>query len=156
MAEEHLVAQLRYEWVPFTVDGAHLTFAQHVQTRLERKRCSAWGPAVYKWEGLVDRGPHAKKVGILIGETGDLRQRIKQYVSGTQDRGNKLWRKTFLELGPITLYTLSLNQFTVAGERIELSKALASNNLRLVVEQLLVMRALAQATSSTWFVSREW
>ena len=44
----------------------------------------------------------------LFGETGDLRRRIKQYVTGTQDRGNKLWKETFLSLGDIRLYTLEL------------------------------------------------
>jgi len=93
-----LTAQLRYSWQPFLVAGRHLSFADHVSARLERGLCSWWGPAIYKWEGPVRSGPNAGKIGILIGETGDLRQRIKQYVSGTQERGNKLWRETFLSV----------------------------------------------------------
>ncbi len=102
-------------------------------------------------------GPHAGKTGILIGETSDLRQRIKQYVSGTQERGNKLWRETFLVRGDIRLYTLDLDSFELqASDRsisIAPASALASANMRLVLEQLLVMRAVASADESTWVVN---
>ncbi len=154
---ERLTAVLVYEWKPFTLDGVHLTFGQHVQARIESRRCSCWGPAVYKWEGSVLEGPHAGKTGILIGETSDLRQRIKQYVSGTQERGNKLWRETFLVRGDIRLYTLDLDSFELqASDRsisIAPASALASANMRLVLEQLLVMRAVASADESTWVVN---
>jgi len=153
MPSEHLTADLEYEWLPFTVDGVHLTFAQHATARLEQGRCSCWGPAVYKWQGRIASGPHAGSIGILIGETGDLRQRIKHYVSGTQERGNKLWRDTFLTLGDISLYTLKPHVFAAAGVKVEPALALSSNNMRLVLEQLLVMRALAGADNSKWVVN---
>jgi hypothetical protein len=95
---EHLIAELKYDWRPFTLDGQHLNFRQHVTSRLSETCCSHWGPTVYKWQGRLEGGPHASSVGILIGETSDLRQRVKQYVSGTQERGNKLWRESFLLL----------------------------------------------------------
>jgi hypothetical protein len=112
------------------------------------------GPAVYKWEGAIVAGSHAGKRGLLIGETADLRQRIKQYISGTQERGNKLWRETFLKMGDIRLYTLDIESFRVSGqESISASAVLASNNLRLVIEQLLVMQSVAEADKSTWVVN---
>jgi hypothetical protein len=154
---ERLIAELDYSWKPFVVDGLHLTFRQHVSTRLESHRCSHWGPAVYKWEGPINDGPHAGQVGVLIGETSDLRQRIKQYVSGTQERGNKLWREGFLSLGDVRLYALSSWSLAVAspkGARSRLgSDALASANARLVLEQLLVMRAVSDADESIWVVN---
>lgn len=154
MSSHTLVGELRYSWRPFTVGGRHLTFAEHVTTRLERDHCAWWGPAVYKWEGTVSSGPHTGKRGVLIGETGDLRQRIKQYVSGTQERGNKLWRETFLERGDIRLYILELESFAVSGRQaMGPSEVLSSNNLRLVLEQLLVMQAVAEAVDSTWVVN---
>jgi hypothetical protein len=110
MKEENLFAQLSYEWKPFTLDGIHLTFTQHIASRLEQTRCSHWGSAVYKWEGMVNSGQNAGKTGVLIGETENLRQRIKNYVSGAQKSGNKLWRETFLSLGDVRLYTLNLIQ----------------------------------------------
>ncbi len=90
----------------------------------------------------------------LVGETGDLRQRIKEYVSGTQKRGNKLWRETFLTLGDVRLFTLGLASLSVSGrEPLDISRDFRSNNLRLVLEQLLVMRTLAEADDSTWVVN---
>lgn len=106
--------------------------------------------------GLLKAGPHAGKVGILIGETGDLRQRVKQYVSGTQESGNKLWRQHFLSLGDIRLYTLDLQMFKVSDggtTSIPVAEALASNNMRLVLEQLLVRQAVADSGNSTWVVN---
>src|SRR5262245_47316977 len=93
MSTEGLTADIEFSWRPFTLSGNHLSFDQHAVTRLEKPRRSCWGPAVYKWQGLLKAGPRAGKIGVLIGETGDLRQRIKQYVSGTQERGNRLWRE---------------------------------------------------------------
>jgi hypothetical protein len=84
-----LNVQLLYSWSPFKAKGVHLTFAQHVETRLESARCSHWGPAVYKWQGRVLSGPYSGKTGILIGDTDNLRQYIKQYVSGTLEERRK-------------------------------------------------------------------
>lgn len=157
MGPERSTMETEFSWRPFTLDGRHLSFAEHVTARLEEKRCSCLGPAVYKWQGRLKAGPRGGKVGLLIGETGDLRQRIKQYISGTQDRGNKLWRETFLSLGDIFLYTLDLHEFKASGSRGTISippaDALASNNLRLVLEQILVMQALADAGDSIWVVN---
>ena len=154
---ERLSAELEYSWRPFVVDGQHLTFRQHVSTRLDQYRCSHWGPAVYKWEGPVTDGPHAGQLGLLIGETSDLRQRIKQYISGTQERGNKLWREALLTKGDVRLYTLaswSLAVMSPDGVPTRLGPdALVSANARLVLEQLLVMRAVSEADDSTWVVN---
>lgn len=157
MGAERSTIEIEYSWRPFTLDGTHLSFAEHATARLEERRCSCWGPAVYKWEGLLKSGPHSRKVGVLVGETGDLRQRIKQYVAGSQDRGNKLWRETFLSLGEVRLYTLDLHAFKVSGSRgttsLAPADALASSNMRLVLEQILVMQAVADAGNSIWVVN---
>lgn len=154
MSMTSLIAELKYSWQPFVLGDRHLSFADHVSARLERARCSWWGPAIYIWEGSVRAGPNTGKTGLLIGETGDLRQRIKQYVSGTQERGNKLWRETFLSISEARLYTLNLESFAV-GDRSAISTraALESNNVRLVLEQLLVMEALSSSDDSTWIVN---
>jgi hypothetical protein len=152
-----LAVELSYSWRPFTVDDVHLSFAQHCGVRLDSPRCSHCGPAVYKWEGLVASGPNAGKVGVLIGETGDLRQRIKQYVAGTQERGNKLWRETFLMKAEARLFVLDLKGLSVRSgdgvRTIASTELLQSNNRRLVLEQLLVMDAVARAGDSTWIVN---
>ncbi len=154
VAPEHLTAELDYSWVPFTVGGDHLSFAQHRGAVLRQGLCSHWGPAVYKWEGLLTEGPHGGKVGILIGETSDIRARVKQYLTGTQERGNKLWRETFLAQAEAQLYTLRLSSLRVSGRSpVESSTALASANIRLVLEQLLVMKAVAEADDSRWVVN---
>ncbi len=154
MAYQNMIVNLQYSWEPFMVGGYHLTFSEHVAARLERGQCSCWGPSVYKWEGIVQSGVHAGKRALLVGETGDIRQRIKQYVSGTQERGNKLWRETFLSVSDTRLFTLNLASFSVSGhESIDPSEVFHSNNLRLVLEQLLVMQALVEADNSTWVVN---
>ena len=154
---ERLAAELEYSWKPFVVDGQHLTFSEHLSTRLESHRCSHWGPAVYKWEGPTTDGPHAGQIGLLIGETSDLRQRIKQYVSGTQERGNKLWREIFLSRGDARLYTLASWSLAVVAHDGAHTRfgpdALTSPNVRLVLEQLLVMRAVSDADASVWVVN---
>jgi hypothetical protein len=154
---ERISAEFDYSWKPFLFDGLHLTFRQHVSTRLVSHRCSHWGPAVYKWDGPVTDGPHAGQTGVLIGETSDLRQRIKQYISGTQERGNKLWRETFLAKGDIRLHTLVLPAFALAwadADSLRMGQeGVASANARVAIEQLLVMRAVAEADDLTWVVN---
>ena len=152
-SSEHLVAELEFSWRPFTVGREHLSFDQHRVARLARSLCSHWGPAVYKWQGLLSAGPQSGKTALLIGETADLRQRIKQYVSGPQVRGNRLWRETFLTLGEVRLYTLEVRSMAVDGVKLELPNLMASTNMRLVVEQLLVMRAVAARDASVWIVN---
>ena len=111
MARQFIQATLEYQWEPFTLRGRHLTFKEHIHSRLERAYSSHWGPAVYRWKGEVRQGPCLGRIGVLIGETSDLRHRIKQYISGTQKRGNKLWRETFLNLGDIRLDILTVHNF---------------------------------------------
>jgi len=157
MEPEHVLTNLSYEWAPFTFDGLHLTFPQHCGTRLDSARCSHWGPAVYKWEGVVSSGPNAGKIGVLIGETEDLRHRIKQYVSGTQERGNRLWRENFLKRGDIRLWVLRLHSFSLmVGDQslaVTASELFGSSNGRLVIEQLLVMRAVHEAQGNVCVVN---
>jgi hypothetical protein len=157
MMIETLTVEFSYSWLPFTVDGAHLSFTEHCGTRLDSMRCNHWGPAVYKWEGRLATGPQAGKLGVLIGETGDLRQRIKQYVAGTQERGNQLWRETFLSKGDARLFVLDLKGLSVKsdgnGRPLAATELLQSNNRRLVLEQLLVMEAVSRADDSIWIVN---
>ncbi len=149
-----LTTRIEYEWVPFHVNGNHLAFSDHTTARLKRAGCSWWGPAIYKWEGPINSGAHTGKRGVLIGETDDLRARVKQYVKGTQLHGNKLWRETFLTLGNIALYTLRLESFSVDGAgSISPQEVLASNNMRLILEQLLIMEVLARRDPSIWVVN---
>src|SRR5437870_5246769 len=126
-----LTAEVQYSWQPFKVNESHLTFAEHAVARLARDRCDWWGPAVYKWQGPITVGPNTGKRGVLIGETGDIRSRIKAYISGTQEHGNKLWRDTFLKRGDIRLYVLYLESFIVSGRAVDASAVLASGNLRM-------------------------
>ena len=157
MANETLAVELSYSWLPFTVDGVHLSFAQHCGTRLDSARCNHSGPTVYKWEGKLTTGPQVGKLGVLIGETSDLRQRIKQYVTGTQERGNRLWRETFLSKGDARLFVLDLKGLSVKSDGnarpSPTTDLLQSNNRRLVLEQLLVLEAVSRADDSTWIVN---
>jgi len=154
-----LLLHLKYEWEPFTVSGKHLTVAEHKVTRLNRTQCSHLGAVVYKWEGLLQSGPHAGKIGILIGETGDLRQRIKQYATGTQEQGNAYWRKVFLSIGDIRLYILRLREATFGtGESNPIALDLqdfSSGSRRVAFEQLLVMNEIALNRPNMWLVNRK-
>jgi hypothetical protein len=156
---QSLSFDLEYVWEPFTFQGKHLTFEEHRNVRLRRGDCSHWGAVVYKWEGLLTQGDHAGEVGVLIGETGDLRQRIKQYIAGTQKSGNKYWREQFLTKGNVRLYVLRFAQGkirTLAGESVTFGTGdLLSNNVRLVLEQLLVLREVARRDEKRWVVNRK-
>jgi hypothetical protein len=71
------------------------------------------------------------QTGVLIGETGDLRQRIKQYVTGTQECGNKYWREQFLTKGDIHLYVLDSARFRFNGPQFSWDLCdLSGNNVR--------------------------
>ncbi|OIQ10397.1 hypothetical protein MOOTH_26980 [Moorella thermoacetica] len=151
-----LILALDYEWVPFNYQGKQLTFIEHMNTRLDRGLCSHWGPAVYKWEGVIEEGSQKGHVGVLIGETGDLRQRIKQYVSGTQPFGNKYWRDEFLTKGKIFLYILHIRKAVFSkegGQTVTFEPHhLKSGNLRVLLEQLLI---LGEVDSTKWLVNKK-
>jgi len=157
MPELHL--SLEYEWEPFTVAGRHLTFAEHRTARLYRNQCGHWGAAVYKWEGVLSEGPLAGKTGILIGETDDLRQRIKQYVSGTQKSGNVYWRENFLERGEIRLFVLRLKAVGLRAREVAAScldlRDFSSGNRRVVYEQVLIMQEIERDDPGVWIVNRK-
>lgn len=151
--------EISFQWEPFTVDSKHLTYHQLAKTTLYKTLCSHWGSAIYKWEGVLHQGPNKGKTGILVGETKNLRQRIKQYINGTPKQGNLYWRKNFLELGDIYLYILKLAkaQFKLDNNRsISLNPLdFSSGNIRLIYEQLLVMNAVADHTDDVWIVNRK-
>ena len=157
MAKQFIQAKLEYEWEPFTFRGHHLTFHEHTNSRLQRSYCSHWGPAIYRWKGELQDGPQSGQVGVLIGETSNLRQRIKHYVSGTQKNGNKLWRETFLNFGEIRLYVLKIHSFLIAHNQSGLAnspdEALNSSNQRVLIEQLLVRQAVSCEDNRTWIVN---
>jgi len=156
---ESLSFNLEYEWVPFTLRGVHMAFEEHRTARLSQQDSSDWGPTVYRWEGTLNQGEHSGQVGVLIGETDDLRQRIKQYVSGTQESGNKYWREQFLTRGDIRLSTIRFNNCrlnTTSGGVVNCEKRdLASGNFRLILEQLLVQVEVGKQDVGRWVVNRK-
>ena len=155
---ECLDFQLEYCWKPFSVCRKQLTFRQHCSSRLCQADCNYWGPAVYKWQGVLNEGEHRGQMGVYFGETGDLRARVKQYVSGTQERGNKLVREEFLTKGEIYLYVL--DSFVLRSKWSHFTSdfhdlSLCGANVRLVLEQLLVWREVAKGEGNTWIVNRK-
>ncbi len=151
-----LSVTFQYEWRPFTLGGQHLTFLGHVDSRLEKAKSSHWGSVIYKWEGKLNEGIHSNQTGILIGETKDIRQRIKQYVSGPQERGNKLWRETFLSKGEIYLFVLEYSELSIQGKNRQTTdpeNILSSANMRLVLEQLLVQEVVSSSDKTVWVVN---
>lgn len=156
---ERLCFDFEYEWEPFTVAGRHLTFAGHRTARLYEKQCSHWGAAVYKWEGPLTKGPHVGETGILIGETNNIRQRIKQYIKGTQKHGNAYWRENFLAKGDIWLYILKLEHAALwiqeSNPIVFDLQDLSSGIRRVVYEQLLIMRESELNRPNVWLVNRK-
>ena len=144
-----------YEWKPFSIGGQPFCFAHKSTTRLERDKCSHWGPPIYKWEGKIVKGPFRGRLGILIGETDDLRARINQYATGTQPTGNKYWRTEFLECGDSYLHILECSRFELAGGTVvPISEMLNFKNGRFVLEQLLVLEERHNASDDKWIVSK--
>lgn len=159
--EETVGIAATYSWEPFTFEGKHLTFQQLTKTRLEKRLCSTWGPAIYKWEGELGKGNHSGKIGVLIGETDDLRHRIKEYITGTQEKGNKRWREQFLTKGIIRLNVLGQVRGQISlsggqGSRID-DHSLSSDHVRKLLEKLLILKEVEQFNSTKkWIVNREW
>lgn len=156
---EQLNLSLEYVWEPFTVKDAHLTFQELTNTRLNKAECSHWGIVVYKWEGFITKGANTGNIGVLIGETTDLRQRIKQYISGTQKCGNKYWREQFLTKGEVRLHILRCTQekVRISGGELPTHQLLdvGDKNVRHVVEQLLVLHEALLEDKDRWIVNRK-
>lgn len=144
--------ELNSHWEPFRVGQNHLTFNSPTPFRLRKKNCSHGGPAVYKWEGLIKTGSMRGKTGILIGECGNLHQRINQYRKGTQKNGNKKWRNEFLSIGDIGLFILRINLAKYNKAEIEID--LASGCWRQIIEQLLVKQLISSKLDEVWVVNR--
>ena len=75
--------------------------------------------------------------------------------------GNKYWREKFLTNGDVPLYVLRLAHGKVsvlapAGESMSLeADDLTSNNARLVLEELLVLREVGLEDRNRWAVNRK-
>jgi len=149
--------QLEYKWVPFKVNSRHLIFHEYENDdiKIEKGKCSHWGAVIYKWEGKIIKGINKGKIGILIGETDDIRARLNQYKSGQQKRGNKYWREAFLRKGRISLWVLDIKKCVVNDKTINFNQKIKRKNFRLVLEQLLVIDLLDKCDQSkTWIVNK--
>jgi len=156
---ESLELKIEYLWNPFLYKGGHLTFNDCKNVILRQEDCSYWGAAVYKWEGQITIGDHAGELGVLIGETLDLRQRIKQYISGTQESGNKYWREEFLSKGNIYFFILTLMGGYVLSKSEKLvsigKDSFKSKSRRLIIEKSLILKELSENKDRKWVVNRE-
>jgi hypothetical protein len=149
--------QFEYEWMPFKVNDRHLIFREYENNgmRITKGESSHWGAAIYKWEGIITDGQHQGKNGILIGETDDIRGRLNQYKSGTQEKGNKYWREQFLRKGSIYYWVMNLKKCILDDKTMNARQKIESKNFRLVLEQLLVIELLGKSNQSkTWVVNR--
>jgi hypothetical protein len=146
--------EFNHSWEPFTVNHSPFIYASHFKTRLINSSCSHWGPVIYKWQGVITQQGHEYegKMGILIGETQNLRSRLKQYSTGTQHGGNLWWRNQFLECGSISFHVLNIKDCFINGQRED--PRLESKNWRLVLEQLLVLESVRSSGSDQWIVNR--
>lgn len=144
-----------HKWVPFEVSGRPYSFSKRELSRLTKTTCSHWGAAIYRWEGKMLRGPFAGKLGVLIGETDDLRARINSYATGTQPSGNAYWRAQFLECCNSSLFILECTQLEFSdGLTVPLAELLRSKNGRLVMEQLLILHERCQEHTEKWIVNK--
>lgn len=151
----NLQFQFDYEWTPFMVGDSQLDFRSFQNGRLLRlaaNSCSHGGAVVYKWEGEIDQGEHIGQQGVLIGETDNVRQRLRQYRAGTQPLGNVFWREQFLTKGVIKYWILKITGCSLNVRQP--TADLRRKNFRLVVEQLLVMELLQRNDPRQWIVNR--
>lgn len=138
------------------MNSRHLIFGEYEKDRVRfvQGDCSHWGPAIYKWEGIVTEGENQGKTGILIGETHDIRARLNQYKTGTQDIGNRYWREHFLRKGSIGFWVMNLRKCILNDNTMD-RQQIRSKNFRLVLEQLLVMDLLGKCDQTqTWVVNK--
>ena len=100
-------------------------------------------------------GRSCGKRDVLIGETDDLRSRINQYATGTQQGGNRYWRTQFLECSEANLYVLECSRLEFpTGTIVPISEILKFKNGRLVLEQLLVLNERHAASEDKWIVNK--
>lgn len=169
---DKLRLELEYEWEPFTVTGQHLTFAQLRGTQLLRNECSHWGAGIYEWQGMVTEGTRFGKVGILIGETDDISQRIQQYANARPASKDAQARDDFLLAGDIRLYIFRPHNATLRVEDAQsvpdsqqvrdewhplFQAVLVQNNAkrRALYQQLLLLGKAAQHRLYIWLVNTE-
>ncbi len=169
---DKLKLELEYEWELFTVTGQHLSFAQLRGIQLFRNECSHWGAAIYKWQGMVMEGARFPKIGILIGETNDISQRIQQYANARPASQDAQVRDDFLLSGDIRLYIFKPHNAAlqiedaqsvpdaepVRDEAYPLFQALLIQNTakrRALYQQLLLLGKVAQHRRHIWLVHTE-
>ena len=68
---------------------------------------------------------------MLIGETEDIRSRLNQYKTGTQETGNYYWREQFLKLRDIGCWILKLKKCILTNKDYLID--MQSKNFRLVL-----------------------
>ena len=158
MSTNRSTVSFDYQWEPFTVDDYHYSLREHSSKRLSMESSSHWGAAIYKWQGRLTSGQHSGKLGVLIGETDDLRQRINQYKTGTQNNGNRYWREQFLSKGDIRLYVLALNSFSYEGDlglkRVNPATVMTTKNGRVILEEILIFNELPLDPATKWIVNK--
>ena len=145
-----------FTWTPFTVGDEQPCFQRLVRLRLNRGDCSHWGPAVYRWEGLVGSGEHEGRTGLYIGETKDLRARINQYRKGTQKKGNARVREEFPERGDIRLWVIEAATLSLSGPGLCVTYVqhdFSDSYVRKLVESLLLCAQRANEDSGYWVVN---
>lgn len=129
--------RLTYSWHPFKFSGDKYFFTGQ-SLQVGKSRPSHTGPAIYKWEGIMDDN----RRGILIGETSDLLARLRQYRTGTQEGGNKYWRTQLLSRGTIYLSILDIEGGALNG--IGFIPDISMKCWRLVIEQFLIAQLRAK------------
>lgn len=147
----NLTFELLYEWDPFIIAEKHLTFLKMGGYYLNGS--SHKGPSVYKWDGIVNQGPRAGQRGILIGETGDLHRRIREYRHGTHKSGNKYGnpkcREEFLDRGDIYLYVLRIASGTPVSD-------VSVRSIRKEIERRLIQDTRRAGGTNLWIVNEQY
>ncbi len=151
--------ELEYNWEPFTVTGQQLTFAQIGKMKLFPNECSHWRAAIYKWEGILMRGPNIGKLGILFGETDDISLRIQQYATATHQSREYYERQEFLLLGDVRLFIFKPQKTTIDMKEpksiFENSRSFAVKDRRTMIKELLVIHQVLQQQPYIVLMNRE-
>jgi hypothetical protein len=128
----------KYEWVTLKREGMEYTFPKDPSPFLPGKVQPY--PGVYRWK--VTRQNSGEPKLALIGESGNLRTRLNQYIKPNNPKmrhWNELFRREIRRGARIECQTLSFESFTIRGACVSPDGVISSPFIRVLVENLMLM-----------------
>ena len=128
----------KYEWITLRREGMEYAFPKDPRLFLPGKFQPY--PGVYRWK--INRQNASEPKLALIGQSGNLRKRLNQYIkpNSPKMRGwNEFFHKEVSCGARIECQTLSFEPFTIRGACVSPDGVISSPFIRVLVENLMLM-----------------